>query len=97
MATSPKRTKFESDGNDEEKSNIEEVDSEIQDLDVMDLFQSQLDEIEDECNEEMYQIESKYDVRRHEIYLKRSDIIKKIPNFWKLTVSFLSYKFILLR
>lgn len=47
-------------------------------------------QVNEEASDKVLEIEQKYNEIRRPVYLKRSDIIKSIPDFWLTAVSCLS-------
>ncbi|XP_018027263.1 protein SET isoform X2 [Hyalella azteca] len=51
-------------------------------LEDIDICQNEIDQLIEKASEEILKVEQKYNQLRKPFFEKRSDIIKKIPNFW---------------
>lgn len=51
-------------------------------------IQHEIDELNERASEEILHVEQKYNKLRQPHYLKRSDAIQVIPDFWHTTVSY---------
>jgi template-activating factor I len=49
--------------------------------------EDKIDKLNEECSEEVLQVERKYNEKRNPFYKERSQIIRSIPYFWKDAVS----------
>lgn len=51
-------------------------------LEDIDICQNEIDQLNEKASEEILKVEQKYNQLRKPFFEKRSEIIKKIPNFW---------------
>lgn len=58
-------------------------------LEEIDGCQNQIDGLNEKASDEILEVEKKYNKLRKPYFQKRNDIIKRIPNFWVIAVSFL--------
>lgn len=62
-------------------------------LGEIDECQNQINLLNEEAAEEIFQVEKKYNRLREVYFNKRNEIISKIANFWTITVSFLNLEY----
>ncbi|XP_037948280.1 protein SET [Teleopsis dalmanni] len=72
-----KRPKLSNDA-DAVTNNEEEAEA----LEQIDACQNEIDELNEQASEEILKVEQKYNKLRKPCYEKRSDLVKRIPNFW---------------
>ena len=73
----------------EEEKPAAETAQEAQDIiEEIDQVQNQIDQLNEQASEEILQVEQKYNNKRKPHFLKRAELIKRIPNFWVTVVSF---------
>ncbi|XP_032241885.1 protein SET [Nematostella vectensis] len=51
-------------------------------IDQIDQVQNQIDSLNEEASEEILRVEQKYNAKRRPHFTARTNLIKKIPNFW---------------
>ena len=51
-------------------------------LEDIDICQNEIDQLNEKASDEILKVEQKYNQLRKPFFEKRSEIIKKIPNFW---------------
>ncbi|XP_034112726.2 protein SET isoform X1 [Drosophila nasuta] len=80
MSSVPKRQKLDAagDGNTSAGPNEEESDA----LEQIDACQNEIDALNEKASEEILKVEQKYNKLRKPCYEKRSELVKRIPNFW---------------
>ena len=70
---------------------VEDVDDDAQmALDEAAQLQGELDSLSEKCAEEILQVEQKFNKLRKPFLEMRSEILKRIPEFWVTTVSFVT-------
>lgn len=89
MSSVPKRQKLDAaaDGNTSAGANEEESEA----LELIDACQNEIDALNEKASEEILKVEQKYNKLRKPCYEKRSELVKRIPNFWVTSVSFSIY------
>lgn len=86
MSSVPKRAKLDGvpvDGNTSAGNNEEESEA----LEQIDAVQNEIDAMNEKASEEILKVEQKYNKMRKPCYEKRSELVKKISNFWVTSVS----------
>lgn len=56
-------------------------------LELIDACQNDIDALNEKASEEILKVEQKYNKLRKPCYEKRSELVKRIPNFWVTAVS----------
>lgn len=56
-------------------------------LELIDACQNEIDALNEAASEEILKVEQKYNKLRKPCYDKRSELVKRIPNFWVTSVS----------
>lgn len=87
MTSSPKRQKTE----DLQDNQIEVNTDIIIAVEKIDAIQEELDKVNENLLKEILQIEEKYIPEKKCLFSKRNEIIKQIPSFWQISVSFSFY------
>lgn len=89
MSSVPKRQKLDgvADANTSAGPNEEESEA----LEQIDACQNEIDALNEKASEEILKVEQKYNKLRKPCYEKRSELVKRIPNFWVTSVSILMY------
>jgi len=64
---------------------LDEEESEA--LEQIDACQNEIDALNEKASEEILKVEQKYNKLRKPCYEKRSELVKRIPNFWVTSVS----------
>jgi len=72
MSNSSKRPKIDDVPNEDEAEALEQIDA----------CQNEIDALNEKASEEILKVEQKYNKLRKPFYEKRSELVKKIPNFW---------------
>lgn len=92
MSSVPKRAKLDgapADGNTAASASAaagnNEEESEA--LEQIDACQNEIDALNEKASEEILKVEQKYNKLRKPCYEKRSELVKRIPNFWVTSVS----------
>ncbi|XP_039269926.1 protein SET-like [Styela clava] len=81
--TQAKKAKIEGENG---KGDLEPEDKKIQDaIEKIDEVQNEVDRLNEQSSEEILQVEKKYNKLKWPHYLKRSELITSIPNFWVTT------------
>ncbi|XP_016932133.3 protein SET [Drosophila suzukii] len=83
MSSVPKRAKLDgapADGNTTAAAGNNEEESEA--LEQIDACQNEIDALNEKASEEILKVEQKYNKLRKPCYEKRSELVKRIPNFW---------------
>lgn len=57
-------------------------DNESEALELIDATQNEIDALNEKASEEILKVEQKYNKLRKPFYEKRSELVKRIPNFW---------------
>lgn len=73
-------------GGEEEAEKVAIEEDQVQ-LEKVVSIQHEIDELNERASEEILHVEQKYNKLRQPHYLKRSDAITAIPDFWHTTVS----------
>ena len=55
---------------------------------AIDKLQEELEKLEAKCSEETKELEGHYNMRKQPHLMTRTDLMRKIPDFWLTTVSF---------
>lgn len=55
-------------------------------LELIDACQNEIDALNEKASEEILKVEQKYNKLRKPCYEKRSELVKRIPNFWVTAV-----------
>ena len=55
-------------------------------LEQVDTCQNEIDSLNEKASEEILKVEQKYNKLRKPCYEKRSELVKRIPNFWVTAV-----------
>jgi len=80
MSSVPKRAKLDGGDNNAATNGPNEEESEA--LEQIDACQNEIDALNEKASEEILKVEQKYNKLRKPCYEKRSELVKKIPNFW---------------
>lgn len=84
-AKSPKLDPGDEEGPKEEED--DQVDEAQQDLELVVGVQNEIDRLNEQASEEILHVEQKYNKLRKPHFDRRSELIKKVPDFWLTTVS----------
>ncbi len=57
-------------------------------IEQIDEVQNEIDRLNEQASEDILKVEQKFNKLRQPCFLRRSDLIAKIPNFWVTVVSF---------
>lgn len=82
MSSLPKRAKL-----DEANSGGAPNEAVSEALELIDACQNDIDALNEKASEEILKVEQKYNKLRKPCYEKRSELVKRIPNFWVTAVS----------
>lgn len=85
MSSVPKRQKLDAVGDGNTSAGPNEEESEA--LEQIDACQNEIDALNEKASEEILKVEQKYNKLRKPCYEKRSELVKRIPNFWVTSVS----------
>lgn len=64
-------------------------------IEEINAVQNQIDALNEQASEEILKVEQKYNRLRKPHFEQRTDLTKKIPNFWMTVVSFCYFCFVL--
>ena len=71
----------------EEQQQGEELEEQQQTLEKVVGIQNEIDRLNEQASEEILHVEQKYNKLRKPHFERRSELIKKLPDFWLTTVS----------
>lgn len=71
----------------EEQQQGDELEEQQQTLEKVVGIQNEIDRLNEQASEEILHVEQKYNKLRKPHFERRSDLIKKLPDFWLTTVS----------
>ena len=74
------------DSGEKEEEKVASEEDQVQ-LEKVVSIQHEIDQLNEQASEEILHVEQKYNKLRQPHYLKRSDSISSIPDFWHTTVS----------
>ncbi|KAF7135393.1 hypothetical protein RHSIM_Rhsim08G0156200 [Rhododendron simsii] len=78
-----------------EEENAELIDGDlVVSIEKLQEIQDELEKINEEATDKVFEVEKKYNDKRKLVYDKRNDIIKSIPDFWLIAVSDTSLPFL---
>lgn len=88
-----KKAKLSNDGDGNATTANAPNEEESEALELIDACQNEIDALNEKASEEILKVEQKYNKLRKPCYEKRSELVKRIPNFWVTAVRI--YNFVL--
>ncbi|XP_067625782.1 protein SET [Eurosta solidaginis] len=77
-----KKAKLSNDGDGNSATANAPNEEESEALELIDACQNEIDALNEKASEEILKVEQKYNKLRKPCYEKRSELVKRIPNFW---------------